>query len=128
MKCLNCGKECTTYLCADCQSPEILEKIFNEVRSYKPETCENPYLIEYASGLTDKYAERDCLPDILNLFDKSINAYYYCLYYKMRRDNQFEGFVLTYLNEHDIHDLKTQRVLYELLGFSGVISIPASLV
>lgn len=117
MKCLNCGKECTTYLCTDCQSPEILEKTFNEIRSYKPETCENPYLLEYASGLTEKYAERDCLPDILNLFDESINAYYYCLYYKMRRDNRFEEFVLTYLNKYDIHDLKTQRVLYELLGF-----------
>ena len=53
MKCLNCGCASENYLCADCATADILDKIFNEIRFYKPETCENPYLSEFASGLTE---------------------------------------------------------------------------
>lgn len=53
MKCLNCGVSADHYLCGCCQTPDILDKIFKEIRFYKPETCENPYLSEIASGLTE---------------------------------------------------------------------------
>lgn len=115
MKCLNCGKECSNYLCSDCQTPEILDKVFNEIRFYKPETCENPYILEYAGSLTEKYAERDCLPQILDLFNEDINAYYYCKYYRMRRDPVFESKAVEYINAHSLSDTNTQQVLNDLL-------------
>ena len=52
MKCFNCGKETKEYLCADCRTEGILGKIFEQIRFYKPETCENPYLVEYVATLT----------------------------------------------------------------------------
>ena len=115
MKCLNCGKTAETFLCCDCQTIEILDKVFNEIRFYKPENCENPYLIEYASGLTEKYEERDALPVILNLFDFEISEFYYCQYYRMRRDVRFEDAAVTYLNAHDLTNIRTQNVLYDLI-------------
>ena len=115
MKCLNCGKTAETLLCCDCQTTEILDKVFNEIRFYKPENCENPYLIEYASGLTEKYEERDALPVILNLFDFEISEFYYCQYYRMRRDVRFEDAAVTYLNAHDLTNIRTQNVLYDLI-------------
>ena len=115
MKCLNCGKTAETLLCCDCQTIEILDKVFNEIRFYKPENCENPYLIEYASGLTEKYEERDALPVILNLFDFEISEFYYCQYYRMRRDVRFEDAAVTYLNAHDLTNIRTQNVLYDLI-------------
>ena len=115
MKCLNCGKTAETFLCCDCQTIEILDKVFNEIRFYKPENCENPYLIEYAPGLTEKYEERDALPVILNLFDFEISEFYYCQYYRMRRDVRFEDAAVTYLNAHDLTNIRTQNVLYDLI-------------
>ena len=115
MKCLNCGKTAETFLCCDCQTIEILDKVFNEIRFYKPENCENPYLIEYASGLTEKYEERDAVPVILNLFDFEISEFYYCQYYRMRRDVRFEDAAVTYLNAHDLTNIRTQNVLYDLI-------------
>ena len=117
MKCLNCGQQTEEFLCPDCRSMEILDKVFNQVRYYKPETCENPWLMEYASGLTEKYAERDCLPVILSLFERDAAAFYYCQYYQMRRDPAFEETAITYVQEHPLSQLHTQRVLYDLLSF-----------
>ena len=115
MKCLNCGVSAGQYLCGCCQKPEILDKIFNEVRFYKQETCENPYLSEFASGLTEKYAERDVIPAILDLFDFEISEFYYCLYYRMRRDARFEDAAITYLNTHELDNIRTQNVLYDFI-------------
>ena len=115
MKCLNCGVSADQYLCGCCQKPEILDKIFNEVRFYKRETCENPYLSEFASGLAEKYAERDIIPAILDLFDFEISEFYYCLYYRMRRDARFEDAAITYLNTHELDNIRTQNVLYDLI-------------
>ena len=111
MKCLNCGVSADQHLCGCCQKPEILDKIFNEVRFYKPETCKNPYLSEFASGLTEKYAERDVIPAILDLFDFEISEFYYCQYYRMRRDARFEDAAITYLNTHELDNIRTQNVL-----------------
>ena len=115
MKCLNCGVSADQYLCGCCQKPEILDKIFNEVRFYKPETCKNPYLSEFASGLTEKYAERDVIPAILDLFDFEISEFYYCQYYRMRRDARFEDAAIAYLNVHELDDIRTQNVLHDLI-------------
>ena len=115
MKCLNCGVSADHYLCGCCQTPDILDKIFNEIRFYKPETCENPYLSETASGLTEKYAERDIIPAILDLFDFEISEFYYCQYYRMRRDARFEDAAIAYLNTHELGNIRTQNVLYDLI-------------
>ena len=117
MKCFNCGKESNHYLCNDCIQPDVLDRIFNEIRSYKPETCTNPYLAEYVSGLTEKYAERDIIPEILELFEPAITDYYYCRYYKMTRDIRFEDAALDYLNKHEFMNSHSQTVLYELLQY-----------
>ena len=115
MKCLNCGKDSEHFLCEECVTPEVLDKLFNEIRSYNPETCPNPYLVEYASRLTEKYAERDIIPDILALFDPAVSEYYYCRYFRMRRDSRFEEAALSYLQKHDINSVRSQAVLYDLL-------------
>lgn len=115
MKCLNCGVSSNHYLCRCCQTPDILDKVFNEIRFYKPETCENPCLAEFASSLTEKYAERDIIPAILDLFDFEISEFYYCQYYRMRRDARFESAAIAYLNTHELDTIRTQRVLCNLI-------------
>lgn len=115
MKCLNCGVSSNHYLCRCCQTPDILDKVFNEIRFYKPETCENLYLAEFASRLTEKYAERDIIPAILDLFDFEISEFYYCQYYRMRRDARFESAAIAYLNTHELDAIRTQRVLCNLI-------------
>lgn len=115
MKCLNCGKETSTFLCGNCQTPQYLDKIFNEIRFYKPEDCENPYLTEYVSELSEKYEERDALPAILKLFDFEVTEFYYCQYYRMRRDARFEDSAIAYLDAHELENIRTQNVLYDLI-------------
>ena len=100
MRCLNCGRETNLYLCENCQTEPILVKVFNEIRFYKPDTCTNPFLAEYASTLTEKYEERNCIPEILDYFDFKISEYYYCQYYQMRRDPRFENAAESYLAIH----------------------------
>ena len=115
MKCLNCGCASHHYLCDACTTADVLDKIFNEIRFYKPEICENPYLSEYASRLTEKYAERDIIPDILARFDFEVSTYYYCQYFRMRRDSRFEEAAVTYLQIHELANIRTQNVLYDLI-------------
>lgn len=115
MKCLNCGRESAHYLCAACTTPEILNKLFWEIRSYRPETCNNPYLAEFAAGLTEPYAERDVIPKILELFAPEISEFYTCLYYWMRRDSRFEQAAVSYLHTYPFEDRRTQQVLEKLL-------------
>lgn len=115
MKCLNCGCENSNYICDVCKTPVVLEKIFNDIRFYKPEICENPYILEFASGLTEKYAERDIIPDILVLFDFDISEFYYCQYFKMCRDSRFEDAAIAYLNSHKLDSIRTQNVMYDLI-------------
>ena len=116
MKCLNCGRESAHYLCAACTTPEILDKVFGEIRFFKPETCQNPYLEELAAGLTEPYAERDVIPKILELFAPEISEFYTCLYYWMRRDSRFEQAAVSYLDTHPFEDRRTQEVLERLLN------------
>ena len=115
MKCLNCGQETDLFLCGSCQTEPILDKVFNEIRFFKPDTCKNPHLLEYASALTEKYEERNCIPEILDLFDFEISEFYYCQYYRMCRDSRFEEAAKAYLAVHNWEGLKSQRIIYDLL-------------
>ncbi len=115
MKCFNCGCESNRFLCESCSTVEILDKIFNEILRYNPETCENPYLAEYAAGLTEKYAERDIIPSILDYFDFEDTEYYYCLYYKWCKDGRFEEAAVNYLQAHEFSDIHSQQVMYDLI-------------
>lgn len=115
MKCLNCGCIIGHYLCDACLTPEILEKTFDEIRAFDPETCENPQLLEFAATCTEKYEERKIIPDILARFDFEVAEYFYCQYYRMTRDDRFEEAALAYLYKYDIREIRSQRILYALL-------------
>jgi hypothetical protein len=115
MKCLNCGRENDRYLCDACSTADVLDKIFNDIRSFKPETCDNPYLMEYASTLSDRSAVRDIIPAILDYFDSEISEWYYCRYFKISRDNRFEERAISYLNRHDSSDIRAQNIMYDLV-------------
>ena len=54
MKCLNCGCASEHFLCKQCETIETLEKLFSEIRFYKPDACTNPHLRAYFSGLSEK--------------------------------------------------------------------------
>ncbi len=114
-KCLNCGKYNDYFLCESCREEQILSNIYGQIRSYDPKNCENTYLIEYASTLTEKYQERDIIPEILSLFPFAVAEYYYCMYYVMRRDDRFEEAAIAYLSSHDDKEEKSHRILYSLL-------------
>ena len=115
MKCLNCGKETTMYLCSDCRTEEVLERIFEQIRFYKPEVCENPFLAEYVATLSEERAERNCIPDILSLFSDSISEYYYCLYDYMRGKDDFFLSAERYLENHEWKEKKSQILISYLL-------------
>lgn len=117
MKCLNCGQETNLYLCEKCQTLPILDKVFNDIRFYRPDTCTNLFLAEYVATLTDKYEERNCIPEILDYFDFEISEYYYCQYYKMRRDPRFESAAESYLAVHPWEEMMSQRTMYDLLEY-----------
>ena len=66
MKCLNCGKTAETFLCRDCQTTEILDKVFNEIRGY---CAEYPFLADL-----EKKLEKEGLYDEFKFKFKSING------------------------------------------------------
>lgn len=117
MRCLNCGRDTSLYLCENCQTEPILDKVFHEIRFYKPDTCTNPFLAEYVSTLTEKYEERNCIPEILSYFDSEVSEYYYGQYYKMIRDPRFENVAESYLMTHSWEEMKSQRTMYNLLDY-----------
>lgn len=87
---------------------------------FKPDTCKNPHLLEYASALTEKYEERNCIPEILDLFDFEISEFYYCQYYRMRRDSRFEEAAKAYLAVHNWENQKSQRIIHDqIIAHSG---------
>ncbi len=115
MMCFNCGRATTEYLCSDCRTEKILNKIFNEIRFYNPETCENIYLAEFASTLTEERGERNCIPEILDLFPFGISEYYFCLYYWISGNEKFEASSVKYLDRHDWAEEKSQTLISYLL-------------
>lgn len=34
MKCFNCGRETSAYLCRDCLTAPVLDRVFTEIRFY----------------------------------------------------------------------------------------------
>lgn len=80
MFCLNCGKENNAYLCEACRTEEILDYIWKQIYC-KIDFCENKYIKELAESLEYPFAYRNCIPDIIKLFDKDIAEYYLCRYY-----------------------------------------------
>lgn len=115
MKCLYCGKETAEYLCNDCRTEEILGKVFEQIRFYKPETCDNAYLAEYVETLNEERAERNCIPAILALFPVEIAEYYQCLYYWIRGAEEFESAAESYLEGHPWVNVKSQMLISCLL-------------
>lgn len=115
MKCLNCGRETEEFLCPECRTEEILMQVFYGVLYYKPENCQNPYIAEYVSSLSEKYEERKCIPQILSLFPSEVTDYYRCVYYRAVRDPRLEESAIAYLASHDLGERNTQRILYGLL-------------
>lgn len=115
MNCLNCGCISEHYLCSSCATITTLNRLFREIRFYKPDTCTNPYLQAYVSGLSEKYAERDIIPEILAQFDPQSTEYYSCIYLQMSGDSRFEDAARDYLETHELSDFHTQDVLYNLI-------------
>ena len=115
MKCFNCGNETNEYLCPNCHTEEILDKVFEQIRFYKPEICENPYLAEYVATLSEERAERNCIPAILELFPAETAEYYQCLYYWIRGAEEFESAAVSYLERRDWVEKKSQMLISYLL-------------
>lgn len=111
MKCLNCGKINEEYLCEECLTEDVLKKIFNQIIKYNPETCENIYIQEYVSTLTEIKEERNCIPSILSLFSFEISEYYLCLFYFLQGDERFEMATDAYLENHEWIEWKSQRII-----------------
>ena len=117
MKCFNCGKETSDYLCSQCRREETLETVFFQILYFKAETCENAYLLEYADSLSDEKGVKDCIPDLLSCFPAEIAEYYTCIYYCKAKKELFELAAIQYLNAHDWAENNSQQIISYLLGF-----------
>ncbi len=115
MKCLNCGNTSSHYLCDSCTTIETLDKLFREIRYYKPDTCTNPYLQTYVANSPESHAERNIIPELLAQFEPQKTEYYTCMYLLMSRDDRFENSAIRYIQAHDLSDRHTQDVLYSLI-------------
>lgn len=117
MRCLNCGKDSEQYLCPDCRSLEILDKIFYEISEYKEETCKNEFVKEYMSTFEKKFEAFICLPDIAALFNEDDTEYYWCRISKLTKDDRFEETANHYLEGHEYSLRESQYVINDLLDF-----------
>ena len=115
MKCLNCGREARSYLCQDCRSQDILDKIVIEVFYYKEETCGNEFLKPFMGRFENPKDARDCIPELLSLFDEETAAFSRCRYHAVIRQPEFEQEALAYLGSHPDWDWRRQWVLRDLL-------------
>lgn len=115
MKCLYCGAEQSNYLCDQCRTEDILDKVFYSLIFFKPETCASPYIAELVTQQTEKYAERALIPKILALFPVEVSAFYSCRYSFITKAPVFENEANGFIAAHDLRDKKTQRVLYDLM-------------
>ena len=115
MQCLNCGCASEHFLCKQCETIETLDKLFREIRFYKPDTCTNPYLQTYVANSPESHAERNIIPELLAQFEPQKTEYYTCMYLLMSRDDRFENSAIRYIQAHDLSDRHTQDVLYSLI-------------
>ena len=117
MKCFNCGKETKAYLCPECCTEEILDKLIPQVLSYKQEFCEYPYLMKYVATLTDEREARKCVPEILAVLPVELAEYYCCLYYRYEEKEKLEGAIENYLSKHDWIARRSQKLIRFLLDY-----------
>ena len=117
MYCLNCGHEGQGYLCENCRTQDILEKLVLDILYYKEDSCENTHLRAYMNQFEDVRAGRDCVPALLELFDEKTVAYIRCRYYGIIKHTEFEELAVAYLAEHTAWDWRRQRILHDLLSF-----------
>ena len=115
MKCINCGRTCEHYLCDACATVEVLDKLILQLYYYQPDKCENPHLSEFVSSLPEDCTPGSVIPAILEQLDPAITEYAYCLYYMYSKDERFESASLAYLQDHDLLNRYTQKVLWRLL-------------
>lgn len=117
MKCFNCGKETKAYLCPECCTEEILDKLIPQVLSYKQEFCEYPYLMKYVATLPDEREARKCVPEILAVLPVELAEYYCCLYYRYEEKEKLEGAIENYLSKHDWIARRSQKLIRFLLDY-----------
>jgi len=115
--CLNCGKMSKKLLCEKCITGDVLNRIYPELRNYKPDSCKNQYIRKYASIHNQTNAVREIIPDVLSLFTPQESEYYYCKYYKLCGNKKYEELASEYLNSHSIAERKCQEILYDLIEY-----------
>ena len=115
MKCLNCGHMTAEYLCPDCRTEEVLDRLIPQMGWYKAEKCEFPYLMEYAATLPEGQEVRKCIPNILELLSKDLAEYYRCLYYRYEEKDKLEATIEAYLTNHDWSEVRSQKLIDCLL-------------
>lgn len=116
MKCFNCGKETGTYLCPNCRTEEVLDKLIPQMLSYKADQCEFPHLVEYVTALPEEREVRKCIPQILALLPAELEEYYCCLYYRYEAKDKVESAIVAYLAKHDRSEEKSQYLIWCLVG------------
>ena len=75
------------------------------------------YVLKFARSLRPPDVMRNYVPQILKLFEDSVTEYYWCQYYKAVHDPRYENLAIQYLNGHQLEDLRSQRILYGLIGY-----------
>lgn len=117
MKCFNCGKETNAYLCPECRTEEILDKLIPQMLSYKADLCEFPHLAEYVATLTEEREVRKCTPEILAAIPTELAEYYCCLYYRYEEKDHLESAIENYLSKHDWIEEKSQNLVGYLINY-----------
>ena len=113
MKCLNCGKNVESFICLDCRTEKVLDKIFNEIFFFNEEKCENEFIKEYMKKFEKMQDARTDIPQIFELFEKEISEFYWLRYYKLMKDECFESKAIKFLENFDENDIKHMQNNYE---------------
>ena len=117
MKCLNCGCETDRFLCENCRTEEILDKVVNDVMNYSTSNKEEyPYIAEVMNDPDYMFNKFNILPQLLQLFDKEKVEYYECIYLSMTTNEATKERTSHYVDTHDFMEDRTQRVLYLMLS------------
>lgn len=112
MKCLYCGNESDGYLCLDCRTSEIIEKIYYQIMYYDTQKNQaTPFVNEYEQHFENYKDARSVIVDLLDLFPDEMVAYYRCMYSRATNDDDFENLAISYIETHDFLEKRTQRVM-----------------
>lgn len=116
MKCFHCGQQTETWLCPDCCTEVVLDKLIPQMLSYKADQCAFPHLVEYVATLPEEREVRKCIPQILALLPAELEEYYCCLYYRYEEKDKLETAIENYLSKHDRTEDKSQNLIWYLLS------------